>query len=297
MWQTAGKLLLGLVLLGAWADASDPTPVKSVVVSLIADVDVASEEAGLLTELNYREGDTVDRGQVLARLDSHDAQLEVERQQATLRIAQSEAENDLAVQLAEKALAVADAELRRAEESNEKFDTAVSQTEIDKLRFLRDQAQLQIQEARHQQQLAVLQVELREAELAIAENNLRHRQILAPLTGVIVRSHRQHGEWIQPGETLCRIIRTDRVRAEGFVSIEDPPIRTGQRVELVWTPADTPPRHFEGQIVFVDPEVNPVTGQFRIWAEVENPEGILRPGLRPEMRILPGHSATTSSQP
>jgi hypothetical protein len=40
-------------------------------------------------------------------------------------------------------------------------------------------------------------------------------------------------------------------------------------------------------VVFVSPEVEPVTGQFRIWSEVRNRDGLLSPGLSGTLTILP----------
>ncbi len=40
-------------------------------------------------------------------------------------------------------------------------------------------------------------------------------------------------------------------------------------------------------MVFVSPEVDPVNGQARIWAEVENRGGELRPGLHGKLSIAP----------
>jgi hypothetical protein len=37
--------------------------------------------------------------------------------------------------------------------------------------------------------------------------------------------------------------------------------------------------------VFVSPEVNPVNGQVRVWAEVENRGLLLRPGLQAALTI------------
>jgi hypothetical protein len=33
--------------------------------------------------------------------------------------------------------------------------------------------------------------------------------------------------------------------------------------------------------------VNPVNGQFRVWAEIENRDQLLRPGVQGSMTILP----------
>jgi multidrug efflux pump subunit AcrA (membrane-fusion protein) len=42
---------------------------------------------------------------------------------------------------------------------------------------------------------------------------------------------------------------------------------------------------FAGKIVFVSPEVDPITGQVRIWAEIDNRDGRLRPGQPAQMVV------------
>ena len=45
-------------------------------------------------------------------------------------------------------------------------------------------------------------------------------------------------------------------------------------------------REFKGKLVFVDVGVEPVSGQMRVWAEIPNPDGLLRAGLPARMTIL-----------
>jgi macrolide-specific efflux system membrane fusion protein len=42
---------------------------------------------------------------------------------------------------------------------------------------------------------------------------------------------------------------------------------------------------FTGTVAFVSPEVDPITGQVRIWAEIDNRDGRLRPGQPVRMTI------------
>ncbi|WP_437204259.1 efflux RND transporter periplasmic adaptor subunit [Planctomicrobium sp. SH664] len=287
-------LLMGWCCLTAQATAGEVVPVQSVVISLIDDVAVASQDSGIVRKLLVREGDRVEAQAELGELDDIDAQLERQRMLAELQIARTAAASRLSVQLAEKAFGVANAELLRSEKSNEKYPDAVSTTELDKLRFARDQAELQIQHAREEMAQAELQVLLKQAEVDIANRRIERRRFRAPLAGLVVKVERQPGEWIQPGETLCRILRTDRLRAEGFVSLKDGVIRPGQPVQLRLQLEGAPLHVFSGVLSFVDPEVNPITGQYRVWAEIENPDEILRPGLRPEMLISPAPPATSA---
>ena len=47
------------------------------------------------------------------------------------------------------------------------------------------------------------------------------------------------------------------------------------------------PLTFEAKIGFVSPEVDPVSHQVRVWAEIDNADGLLRPGQQGRLEILP----------
>ncbi len=52
---------------------------------------------------------------------------------------------------------------------------------------------------------------------------------------------------------------------------------------------------FAGQIVFVSPEVDPITGQVRVWAEIDNKDSRLRPG-QPAKMVVGGPSAVAKGE-
>ena len=270
-------LFLSWLLFGNEPDAVTPIHLNSVVIVSIDDVDVAANDGGLLAQTAVREGDVVHRGDLLGELDHDDQKLEVERAARELRIAEFEADNQLRVELAQKALGVAEAEFKRAVQANENFKSTVTQTELDRLRLTRDQAYLSVEQALRDLQLAGLRVELKRTELEIAEQRLARRRILAPIDGVVVKVHRHAGEWIQPGEAFCQVIRTDRVRAEGLVDVRHSVV-SGQRVRIELHGPARSRREFFGEVTFVDPHVSALTGQYRIHAVIDNRNGVLRPG-------------------
>ena len=69
----------------------------------------------------------------------------------------------------------------------------------------------------------------------------------------------------------------DRFLAD-VAAMPDDPTGCEVRVRLALPGRET--RELPGRIVFVDPQINAVNGQYRVWAEVENPDGLLRPGHR-----------------
>ena len=92
-------------------------------------------------------------------------------------------------------------------------------------------------------------------------------------------------------------MRLDRLKVEGFVeSRQITGSLRGAAVRVLVQPSDEEKSIvMKGKIVFVSPEIDPVNGQVRVWAEVENPDLSLRPGLQAEMIIDSAGRTTTSS--
>jgi macrolide-specific efflux system membrane fusion protein len=91
---------------------------------------------------------------------------------------------------------------------------------------------------------------------------------------------------VEPGEDVARIVRIDRLRAEGFSDARKTRSDWVERPVTIHVQlGSTEPEAFSGKIVFVSPEIDPVNGQIAIWAEIDNPDLLLRPGLRGTMTI------------
>jgi RND family efflux transporter MFP subunit len=266
--------------------------VASVVVTLIDQVDLSAREAGALEQIAVHEGQTVENGALLARLDDTDAVLSLNKAKLEREIAVKQAEDDVKLRFAKKALDVATAEEQRAIESAEKFRKSVSQTELDELRLTKQKAALEVEAAAEDQDIARLTAKLKENAVETANNNVAHRRIVAPLGGMVVQIKRQRGEWVQPGDVVVRVLRLDRLRVEAFINAHEiGGDLVGRPVTLTVDLPGAARSQFHGKIVFVNPESNPVNGQSRVWAEIENLQQILRPGLSGSMTIEEAPSA------
>ena len=142
------------------------------------------------------------------------------RAQAELFAARKQAESDVKVRFAKKSLEVAEAELRRAIDSESRLAQSVSQSELDQLRLVVQRTALEIEQAQLELDLAQTERELKEIDVEIAEHAIRKRKVTAPLAGFVAEVNRHRGEWVQPGQTIMRILRLDRLRAEGLVSAQ-----------------------------------------------------------------------------
>lgn len=268
--------------------AAEQTPLKvdSVVIRLIEQVEVPARERGVIARLHVREGQVVKAGDELAQIDDTESRLELNRARFELARARQQLKNTAKLKIAEKSLELANVELKRALEAVIRYEKAVSRSERDKLQLEVDRAKLDVEDAQQELALARILADRNQNDVDIAENRILQRKITSPIDGVVVQVNHRRGEWVEPGESVIRIVRIDRLRAEGFLGSQHVKSSlAGRSVQLV---VDLPGRgetHFSGQLRFVSPEIDPVDGMIRLWAEIENDDLLLRPGLRGSLLI------------
>ncbi len=289
--MTAWGLCLIATVIAADPAAVDPAAevhIKNVLVTLIEQVDVPAQDAGVLLRVVVKEGQVVEAGQLLGQIDDREAILARDRAQTDWEQARRLAENDLKVRYATKAAEVATAELKRSKDSVSTVARSISQTELDRLQLIADKAGLEIEQAQEDLALARSQQALKLNDLERTKLQVERRKLLAPLTGVVVQWKRHPGDWVEPGLPVVRVIRMHRLRAEGFATGKQlSPADVGRKVTFhVMTEAETSVK-YEGELVFVNPEVDPVNGESRFWAEIDNPQLTLRPGQSGSLTIHP----------
>jgi macrolide-specific efflux system membrane fusion protein len=284
-------LTTAICLAAALADPGDGSSantieVATVLIKLIEQVDVAAQEAGLLVEVGVREGAEVEKDELLARIDAKAAALAEKKAKLEWDIARERSKNDVNVRFAKKSAEVAQAELDRAEESNKIFPKSISDTEMDRLRLTVQKTELEVEQATHEQKIADQTALVKESDYEIAANQVQRRQILSPLEGVVVQVHRRPGEWVEPGDHVLRILRVDPLKAEGFFKVDDLQYDLQDRpVKLRVKLRGNQYAVFPGKVVFISPEIDPVNAQVRFWAEVDNSQRKLRPGMRADLSI------------
>jgi len=278
------------LLLGASAGEPDAETaafeLENAFVRLATDVDVPATEAGLLVQVSVREGQRVKQGDVLAQLDDNAQRLMLDRVKVELAKKQQEASNELHIQVAAKVNELAAAELLRAEKSAQRQPGSVTQAEFDRLRLTLDRSQLELQQAEFEREIALFDTKILERDVQLAEVALARRRIIAPLDGQVVEVHRSGGEWIEPGQALLRLVDLNRLRVEGFASEPLAEHEFEGRAAKVTVEIDGRNETISGKVTFVSPEIHPVNGNQRIWVEVANRNGLLRPGLRANVTIL-----------
>jgi macrolide-specific efflux system membrane fusion protein len=260
--------------------------VPALLIKIAEQIDVPAREAGVLAAVPVREGQIVERGTRIAQIEDDEAVIAAQRAKIEMSIAQANAENDVGIRFAKKSLEVAKAELARSTEAVAIYKNSISASEMDRQRLLVDKGLVEVEQAQHEFKIAAFTRQIKATDYQAAEQAVGRRKITAPLGGMVVQVYRHPGEWVKPGEPVVRIVCLDHLRAEGFLNarylsqeLQDRKVKV--TVDLARRPATV----FPGKITFLDPEIDPVNGQFHVWIEVANQDLSLRPGMRAKMSL------------
>jgi HlyD family secretion protein len=237
-------------------------------------VDISADINGRVTELAVEEGQWVNRGDLLLRIEPHRYQAALDRVEASLAQARASAEHAEGNQLQ------AERELRRMEEVGQ-GGGFVADAEMERARTQAQGAGAQLRAARS----AVAQAEASRSEVS---DDLAKTTITAPMSGRVTRLNIHEGETAvvgtmnNPGSLLLTIADLSEMEAHVVVDETDvPQVAVGDRA-LVRIDA-YPRRAFPGRVVRIANSAfrggTQESAGFRVVIALDEPPE----GLRPEL--------------
>lgn len=130
------------------------------------------------------------------------------------------------------------------------------------------------------------------ADRAVAAADLRATRILldksevyAELDGIVDTVFKERGEYIEVGKALVRIVQVDRVKVNvGLPERDTPLINKGDAVEV--TLDAFPGRTFNGTLFRIATTAEPTTRTFIAEIQIDNPDGLLRPGMIARAKLV-----------
>ncbi|MEE9603647.1 MAG: HlyD family efflux transporter periplasmic adaptor subunit [Thermoguttaceae bacterium] len=247
-----------------------PVTLPDCLVTLIEEVQVPAEEAGVLTELLVVEGQQVTAGQLLAKIDDAHTRMQHDVAKFRLQVAEEEANNDTNVQYAAAASKVAYSEHQRALRANKQVPNSVPPAEVERLLLTYRRTLWEIEQATVNKRIAALEAAVSQAEVKAAAENLNRRRITSPLDGMVIDTYRHAGEWVKPGDPVMHIVRLNQLNIDGFLNLDEymPSDIQGRPVTVrVKLAGDV--ETFSGKIVYVSPEVR-AGNEYQIRAKVDN---------------------------
>jgi macrolide-specific efflux system membrane fusion protein len=251
------------------------TAIGAVKPQIGAEVRVGARLSGKLVRLPANIGDRVQRGQVIAELESADLAATVARHEASVAVAREK---------------IADAEARQ------KLSEATYQRQLSLLKIsgtsqqLVDEALRETQSAAAGVQIAIRERELAEAQLREARVNLSYATITAPISGVIGSVTTQEGETVAAGlnaPTFVTIVDLDRLQVNTFVDeVDIGKVKIGQRV--TFNVDAFPAQDFTGSVAAIYPSATIQDNVVKYVVAVaidDEDRGLLRPEMTASVRI------------
>ncbi|MFH0822795.1 MAG: efflux RND transporter periplasmic adaptor subunit [Pseudomonadota bacterium] len=248
------------------AQANKPRPqVKAVKVSVLdhgshlpgmgsvrcsRGLNLGFDSQGTLSAVMVEEGDTVKKGQVLARLDTSVIQSQKNASKARIKSALAQ-------------LQYKKEENARRHELHSK--SAISDLEMRKGFFELEKAQADLDAAR--------------ADLAGLEAQEEKMTLKAPISGIIAERHMEAGETVTSGShNVLRLIQCEEVDAE---------IELGERFYRQIIPGRTvrikvdalPGKEYMAQVLRIKPKIDEKNRTFTVTVRMKNPEAALRQGM------------------
>lgn len=197
---------------------------------------------GIALEILVEEGDVVESGQVLARLERDRYEFQARQTEAALRKIENE--------------------LERARELHQR--NLISTDQYERLRF---------------------DTESQRASHDLAQLDLQHTEILAPISGVIAERMVKTGNLVTQFQPLFVIDDFDPLWAVLHVPERELNLLApGQTAELQ---VDAYPGvRFNGEVLRISPVVDATTGTFRATVSFSDVTGRLRPGLFGRVKVI-----------
>ena len=282
-------VIVGAVVAAACAE---PPPSNELRVSghvEATEVRVAAEVGGRLVALTVAEGDRLQAGDIVARVDTRDVELEIARAEAEREAAEAQLrlleagarpedvrQAQAQIDVLEAEIAAIDAELVAATADRERFesllaadagsrkqrDDAAARVNVlqERTRALREQmrageqvvARLESGARTEEIEAARARVAVVDAQIAVLRKRIDDATVVAPAGGIVTQTLVEQGEIVAPAMPLFVVTDIDRAWANLFVPEPAVPRLTIGQAALVFT--DAGGAGLPGTVTFVSPQ-------------------------------------------
>ena len=268
--------------------------------------------SGRIEKVYADEGDEVKEGEVLIKLEQEELKIAKNQAEAALKVAQANLNKVLAgtreeeIQQAEAGLAQAKANVEDAEVNFLRlkilFEThTVAKKTFDNAETVYKVAQAQYEAAMERLKMAkkgptkedieIARAQVRQAEvvLQMAKQKLKDSITVAPFSGVVVGKFKNEGEYVTstPATEVLHLVDISSVKVEVSIpEYEMASVSVGQEAEVK---VDAyPDRVFKGEIVIVNPWIDPGSRTFKVKIEIPNGDYSLKGGMFARVSIIKG---------
>jgi len=227
---------------------------------------VKAKVAGEVREVLVREGEAVQAGQVIIKMDASDYQSRVDQAKGVLQAARGQLE------IATKARDNNKALLDKGFISKTAFDNAASQFDI-----------------------AAANVESARGALDVAQKALADTVIRAPISGLVSMRMVQPGEKVSADNRLLDVVDLRQMEMEAAVPAGDiMHVALGQEVQVR---VEGMPAPLAGKVVRINPATQAGSRSIMVYIQIDNPQAALRVGMFGEARLTTAKKAGVLTVP
>jgi len=247
-------------------------------------VTVSAKITGILEKLHADQGDRVQKGQILAELDA----LELRAREAAAQAVKNRAQRDLA--RAQADLGKAQANLGLAQSNYQRDLEVFKPGYISQAAFDTTKAQLRVAESEvnaYQATVAALQAAVKQAESETHAASALHNytRIPAPMDGLITVRKAEVGTTIAPGIPIFQMVNLDQIWMAAWIDQAlVGQLGVGQAARITLRSG----RVFQGEIVRINQEGDPVTRELEVDVKFEKLPQPLVMGEEGEVDIVTG---------
>ncbi|MCB1204566.1 MAG: efflux RND transporter periplasmic adaptor subunit [Verrucomicrobiae bacterium] len=248
-----------------------------------------------LVEVLVDQGDPVEAGQLLARLDDAESKQQVAIAEATLATAQQTLER-VRADLARSEAVLAQAKLDYERKTGLAVTRSVAQADADKAAESLRVAEADLSRSHATIAEATAQVGVAEKTLLLREELLGFTELHSPYAGLVIRRDRDPGDVLVPGASLMQIISLDELWVSAWVDETSmTALATDQNARIVFR--SDPDRDYPGKVSRLGREMDRETREFLVdvrvtelppnWAIGQRAEVFIETGNTKDAVLLP----------
>jgi RND family efflux transporter MFP subunit len=218
------------------------------------ETDLGFRIAGKITERTINIGDTVRAGDVVARLDPQDLNLQVESAQAELNAATSN---------------LADAAAEEARYASLKMHATVAVADYDHKKAAKDEAEGRLERAQR--------------ALNLARNQLDYTELRVDVDGVITATLAEPGQVVNIGQPVARLAHHGE--KEALVALPETWLEEARKSDATVSLWAYPDRSFKAHLRELSPQADPTTRTYAARFTIENPDNTVALGMTATVKL------------
>lgn len=226
-------------------------------------VDIAPRVGGRLLSVNVQLGDSVRRGQVIAKVEDREVAEQVNQAEASMEVSRA------TIRQREADLNVAELNFERSKNLFSRQLLAKQALDDAESRYLAAVAQVDLAKAQQSQN---------EARLQELKFNLNNTIITSPVDGFVGKRNVDPGAMVNTNTAIASVVEISRLKL--VVNVVEKDLRLVNAGDIGVVEVDAyPGEKFNGRIARVAPVLDPATRTAPIEIEIPNRDNRLKPGM------------------